>query len=218
MRRGAFMPSSIYSSVAQEQYNRSAESAAIAARLSSNDPSVVDELVHRYGSRLRGYLISLTENRETAEDLLQETWVRVVTRGSQFKGESQFVTWLFAIARNLVADRRRRRKGLTTSLDEMQEAGDLWQLPLADLGKNPFDQCAAAEHAGQVVDALRSLQPEHRRLLEMRFYQEMSLIEIAKKIKAPLPTVKSRVYRSLLLLRRRLEQTCLTKADKACAA
>jgi RNA polymerase sigma-70 factor (ECF subfamily) len=88
----------------------SSDNGVIAARLRADDSSIISELIHRYQERLRRYLIGLTEDREFAEDILQEIWMRVVTRGSQFKGDSQFSTWLFAVARNLVRDQRRKKR------------------------------------------------------------------------------------------------------------
>lgn len=83
------------------------ESVEIAERLKAHDPRILDELILRYQRRLLGYLMRLTADRELSEDLLQETWLRVWTRGSQFNGDSRVATWLFDIARNLVFDRRR---------------------------------------------------------------------------------------------------------------
>ena len=73
----------------------------VAERLRAQDPAIIQELVQSHGLSLRRYLLRLTANREQAKDLAQEAWVRVITRGSQFKGDSRFATWLFAIARNL---------------------------------------------------------------------------------------------------------------------
>jgi RNA polymerase sigma-70 factor, ECF subfamily len=193
------------------------ENAAIAAKLHAHDPLIIHELVVRYGSRLKRYLIRLTANRELAEDVLQETWIRVVTRGSQFRGDSQFVTWLFAIARNLVRDRQRRKVHIS-SLDEMTEEGELWHMELRDHGKSPLDQYVLNEKAGLVSAALDKLSPAQRNILIMRFFQEMSLLQIAKETAAPLPTVKARLYRSLTLLRQKMQAMYLTKPDKAYAA
>jgi RNA polymerase sigma-70 factor (ECF subfamily) len=77
-------------------------------------------LIQRYQHRLLRYLLYLTSNREQAEDLFQEVWMRVMIRGAQFNGKARFDTWLFTVARNLVIDLRRKRT--MSSLDEMFEA------------------------------------------------------------------------------------------------
>ena len=88
--------------------------------LSAQDAGLLDELIVRYQHRLLRYLLYLTGNREMAEDLFQEVWMRVLMRGGQFNGKARFETWLFTIARNLVIDQRRKRT--MSSLDELFEA------------------------------------------------------------------------------------------------
>ena len=99
------------------------ESLAVAEGLKRRKAGLLDELIVRYQHRLLRYLLYLTGNRETAEDLFQEVWMRVLVRGGQFNGKARFETWLFTIARNLVIDYRRKRT--MNSLDEMIDgAGD----------------------------------------------------------------------------------------------
>src|SRR5215469_17008588 len=94
-------------SIAEDQARR--ESLAVAEGLKRQEAGLLDELIVRYQHRLLRYLLFLTGNREMAEDLFQEVWMRVLTRGSQFNGKSRFETWLFTIARNLVIDYRRKK-------------------------------------------------------------------------------------------------------------
>src|SRR5665213_4493665 len=96
------------------------ESLAISQGLKRQDAGLLDELIVRYQHRLLRYLLYLTSNREQAEDLFQEVWMRVLLRGGQFNGKARFDTWLFTVARNLVIDLRRKRT--MSSLDEMFEA------------------------------------------------------------------------------------------------
>src|SRR5579863_10043050 len=99
------------------------ESLAVAEGLKRRKAGLLEELIVRYQHRLLRYLLFLTGNRETAEDLFQEVWMRVLVRGDQFNGRARFETWLFTIARNLVIDQRRKRT--MSSLDELVEgAGD----------------------------------------------------------------------------------------------
>ena len=93
------------------------ENLAVSEGLKRQDAGLLDELIVRYQHRLLRYLLFLTGNREMAEDLFQEVWMRVLTRGGQFNGKARFETWLFTIARNLVIDQRRKRT--MSSLDEI---------------------------------------------------------------------------------------------------
>jgi RNA polymerase sigma-70 factor (ECF subfamily) len=91
----------------------------ISAGLKRQDTGLLDGLIVLYQHRLMRYLLYLTGNRDMAEDLFQEVWMRVLVRGAQFNGKARFSTWLFTIARNLVIDQRRKRT--VSSLDEMFE-------------------------------------------------------------------------------------------------
>ncbi len=176
------------------------ENTRVAEGLKRHDPQLLDELILQYQHRLLRYLLYLTGNREMAEDLFQETWMRVLMRGSQFNGNSRFDTWLFTIARNLVIDLRRRRS--MASLEEMFEAADEerpFEVPSHE--KTPFDHLATVEAGQLVAEALLTLDPLHREVLVLRFHEEMSLEEIARMTRAPLSTVKSRLYRGLAALK-----------------
>lgn len=176
------------------------ENARVAEGLKRHDTQLLDELILQYQHRLLRYLLYLTGNRELAEDLFQETWMRVLMRGAQFNGNSRFDTWLFTIARNLVIDLRRRRS--MASLEEMCEAGDEerpFEIPSQE--KTPFEHLATMESGQVVAGALLTLDPLHREVLVLRFHEEMSLEEIARMTRAPLSTVKSRLYRGLAALK-----------------
>ncbi|HEX4039575.1 MAG TPA: sigma-70 family RNA polymerase sigma factor [Acidobacteriaceae bacterium] len=180
------------------------ENARVAEGLKRHDPALLDELILMYQHRLLRYLLYLTGNRELAEDLFQETWMRVLMRGAQFNGNSRFDTWLFTIARNLVIDVRRRRS--MASLEEMFEASDEERpFEVVSQDKTPFDHLATLEHGELVAEALLTLDPLHREVLVLRFHEEMSLEEIAQMTQAPLSTVKSRLYRGLAALKPRVQ-------------
>ena len=86
------------------------ENLAIAQGLRRRDPELLDQLIERYQHRLYRYLFFLAGNAQLAEDLFQETWIRVLERGRQYNGKSKFESWLFTIARNLVIDWQRQKK------------------------------------------------------------------------------------------------------------
>jgi RNA polymerase sigma-70 factor, ECF subfamily len=167
---------------------------------------LLDELIVRYQHRLLRYLLFLTGNRETAEDLFQEVWMRVLVRGQQFNGKARFETWLFTIARNLVIDLRRKRT--MNSLDELIEGASeddrAMTFEVATGEPTPFDRVVSLEDREKVAAALLQLDTLHREVLVLRFHEELSLEEIAKVTKAPLSTVKSRLYRGLAMMKPRL--------------
>ena len=182
------------------------ETREIARGLRRRDPELLDELIGRYQYRLPRYLWTLTGNRETAEDLFQETWIRVLEKSHLYDPRWRFEAWLFSIARNLAIDLLRRRQpesleGLLHSDDE----GTAREWP--DTGSaTPFETVAAGEQAERVKGILRRLPPEAREVLVLRFQEDMNLDEIAEVVKVPLSTVKSRLYRGLDAFRNFLEK------------
>lgn len=183
------------------------ENLAIAAGLKQQEPGLLNELIVRYQHRLLRYLMFLTGNRELSEDLFQEAWMRVLVRGGQFNGKSRFDTWLFTIARNLVIDFRRKRTHF--SLDELVEGASeddrAMTFEIADGQPTPFDHLSSVEDRARVAEALLTLDTVYREVLVLRFHEDMSLQEIATVTRAPLSTVKSRLYRGLAAIRPVLE-------------
>lgn len=182
-----------------------AENIAVAQGLKRRDAELVDRLIVQYQHRLMRYLLFLTGDRETAEDLFQETWMKVLTRGSQYNGAARFDTWLFTVARNLLIDLRRKRsmvslEGLCAGEDEEYA----FQVPSDEL--NPFDRYRSREQARRIAAALLLLDPLQREVLTLRFHEELSLEEIATVTRTPLSTVKSRLYRGMAALKPYIEQ------------
>jgi RNA polymerase sigma-70 factor (ECF subfamily) len=182
------------------------ESLAIAEGLKRRKAGLLDELIVRYQHRLLRYLLYLTGNRDTAEDLFQEVWMRVLVHGGQFNGRSRFETWLFTIARNLVIDHRRKRA--MNSLDELIDgAGDddrAMSFEVAAGDPTPFDRVCNLEDREMIAAALLELDVLHREVLVLRFHEELSLEEIANVVRAPLSTIKSRLYRGMAMIRHKL--------------
>jgi RNA polymerase sigma-70 factor (ECF subfamily) len=185
------------------------ESLAISAGLKRQDSGLLDELIVRYQHRLMRYLLYLTGNREMAEDLCQEVWMRVLVRGGQFNGQARFDTWLFAIARNLTIDLRRKRT--MASLDEFLEGKNEDDRPMSfevtDGEPTPFDHFSNLEDRERIASALLEMDTLYREVLVLRFHEELSLEEIAKVTRAPLSTVKSRLYRGMAAIKPKLERS-----------
>jgi RNA polymerase sigma-70 factor (ECF subfamily) len=180
------------------------ESLEIAWGLRHRDPDLLDRLIEQYQYRLQRYLIYLVGKRETAEDLFQETWIRVLERGRQYNGKVKFETWLFAVARHLVIDLTRRKKWISLE-NWIDSIGDTTPVELESSELSPFEVAVANEQAERLVRVLGRLDRLHREVLILRFQEEMTLEEISFVVSAPLSTVKSRLYRGLGTLRSWLE-------------
>ena len=179
------------------------ENAEIARGLRRRDADLLDRLIEQYQHRLLRFLIYLTRNREIAEDLFQETWLRVLERGGQYDGKHNFSTWLFAVARNLAIDALRRKK--LASLDSRDPEDDA-SLDIPASGQpSAFDLVAEQAQSERVNKMLDGIPQEYREALVLRFHEDLSLNEIAAITRAPLGTVKSRIYRGLSILMPRLK-------------
>jgi RNA polymerase sigma-70 factor (ECF subfamily) len=180
------------------------ETARIARGLRERDMDLLADLVERCQHRLVRYLLYLTGRREYAEDLAQETWIRVLQRGSQYNGRQRFDPWLFAIARNLAIDylRKKGKAIQTLSLPDDHDA----VLLLPSSGPSPFEAAARSQDAMRLAGLLKILPPLYREALLLRFQEDMSLPEIAQVVGAPVTTVSSRIYRGLATLRTAFEE------------
>ena len=182
------------------------EAREIARGLRRHDPDLLDELISRYQYRLPRYLWTLTGNREAAADLFQETWVRVLEKGHQYDPRWRFEAWLFSIARNLAIDLlRRRHPESLEALLQPHEEGAARGWPDSE-SATPFDSVSEGEEAERVRSVLKRLPPDAREVLVLRFQEDMDLNEVAEVVRAPLSTVKSRLYRGLATLRHLLEE------------
>jgi RNA polymerase sigma-70 factor, ECF subfamily len=179
------------------------EASAIARGLRRRDPDLLDRLIEQYQHRLLRYLVYLSGNRELAEDLFQETWIRVLERGHQYDGKHEFSTWLYAVARNLTIDYLRKKSPV--SLDGLMEDEDHAPLEPADPRPMAWEVVQQHERAERVGAALMSIPTEYRETVVLRFQEGLALDEIATVTRSPLGTVKSRLYRGLNLLMARLE-------------
>ncbi len=175
------------------------EEAQIAQGLRRRDPELLDALIEQYQHRLLRYLLHLTGNRAVAEDLFQEVWIRVLEKGHLYDGRNRFVTWLMSIGHNVAIDYLRKRN--PASLDEMQDAEDGVPFEPQATGPSPFDEAVSQQQHEVLQEALERVSPLFREVLVLRFQEQMKLEEIAKLIRIPVATVKTRIYRGVHALR-----------------
>jgi RNA polymerase sigma-70 factor (ECF subfamily) len=179
------------------------EASATARGLRRRDPDLLDRLIEQYQHRLLRYLIYLSGNRELAEDLFQETWIRVLERGHQYDPKYEFSTWLFSIARHLTVDYLRKKK--PASLDGLLDEEEGVSLDPPDKRPSALEVVAQHEQAELISAALVGIASEYREAIVLRFQEGLPLEEIAAVTGAPLGTIKSRLYRGLNALLPRLK-------------
>jgi RNA polymerase sigma-70 factor (ECF subfamily) len=176
------------------------------ARLRRGDLNALSELIARYQYRLYRYVLRIVGQPVEADDLFQQTWLKVVEKIRSFDVNRNFDAWLFTLARNLAIDHLRRMR--PQSLDEPllgHEQGVTLADRIPSKGFAPFEHALAAERRTQISEAMAALPVIYREALTLRFEDEMKIEEIAKVIGVPVSTVKSRLRRSLEQLRYALE-------------
>ena len=131
------------------------EEAQIARGLRRRDPDLLDMLIEQYQHRLLRYLLHLTGNHALAEDLFQETWLRVLEKGHQYDGRNKFSAWLFSIAHNVAIDYLRKRQPGQPRRD--QRAGRRPVIDPPAHGPSALDLVAAKETAEQIESAMEKV-------------------------------------------------------------
>ena len=180
------------------------ESTEIARGLRRRDPDLLDRLIETVSASSASLSHVPDWTPQLAEDLFQETWIRVLERGHQFNDKYTFSTWLFAVARNLAIDHMRRKQ--PASLDGLMsdEGSTPFDVPATGQA-SAFDMSVQREQNEQISAGMEHLPAEYREALVLRFQEGMTLEEIADVACVPLGTVKSRIYRGLSALEPRLK-------------
>ena len=176
------------------------------ARLASGHDTALNDLMTRHAQRLFHYLIRQLRDESDAEDLAQETFVRVFQHRQKFNPTHRFSTWLYTIATNLVRDRQRwRTRHPQVSLDAENEStgGDL-QDKLPATGATPEEKLIGGERAAAVRAAIAKLPEDLRTVILLFEYEEQSQQEIAAVLNCTPKAVEMRLYRARQELRERL--------------
>jgi RNA polymerase sigma-70 factor (ECF subfamily) len=154
-----------------------------------------ERLYEEYAQPLFGFLAYRTGDAGLAEDLLADTFERALRARARFdRRKASEKTWLYTIALNLLRDSARRSKTEARALERMPQ----------ETPPSP-DELTAVEHRDEVQRAMTVLSDEEREAIALRFGGDMTVPEIAKLLKEPLPRVEGRVYRSLRKLREELD-------------
>ncbi len=180
-------------------------------KLKQRDAAAFETLVSERSGEIYGLLFRLTENREEARDLTQETFLRAFQSIDHFRGEADLRTWIYRIAINQARNRwrwwRRRRRDATVSLDSAngQVSRPLALLLPADKGKTPEEETLGHERERVLRAALQSLGRAYRETVILRDIEGLTYEEVAATLRINVGTVKSRLARGRRELRKKLE-------------
>ena len=169
------------------------------ARLQRRDPEALGDLYDRYGRMVFALILRIVQDRGTAEDLVQETFLRVWNRAGGFDSEQGAVgPWLLAVARNRAIDYLRyrgRRPESTLELNETEHPA-----LFAAMSSDPLQ----FDLVRQIKTALARLTQTQREAIELAYFEGLSQTEIADRMKQPLGTVKTWMRRALQQMREEL--------------
>ncbi|MDD5542018.1 MAG: RNA polymerase sigma factor [Acidobacteriia bacterium] len=178
----------------------------LARGIRQGNPEAVAVLVERYSPRLHRYLAHLVNESAGAEDLLQETWLRVMEHIDSYNVRQPLAAWLFTIAHNCAIDSFRREKKFAARkiAESMEDPSDDGMDKFPDGRPSVLADLEDQEIQDRTAKFFGVLPAHYREALALRFQQEMPLQEISRVLQIPLSTVKSRLKRGLELLRDRL--------------
>lgn len=179
----------------------------LVAAAKAGDIPAFETLVSRYERKIFRLAQNITQNREDAEDVLQESFLKAYEHLGEFQGNSRFYTWLVRIAVNQALMKLRKRRPNQVSLDEEIDTGEeLMPREVEDWGPSPEDRYKQSELSEILTSAISDLDPSFRIVFQLRDIEELSTEETAKVLDLSIPAVKSRLLRARLKLRQKLNR------------
>jgi len=159
------------------------------------------ELIRRYERPVFSLILRMVRDRQLAEDLAQETFIKALNAINSYRPEYKFSSWIFKIANNAAIDHLRRREVDTLSLDgapnaTSQEDIEATALQVGDKGETPLAELEARELGTAIERAIGRLRPEYRSCILLRHVEGLAYEEIAQLLDLPLGTVKTYIHRA----------------------
>ena len=174
------------------------------ARFQKGDEQAYVELVNRYRDRLLNFAYRFVNDEEQAEDVVQDTLLKLYTHRHYYRNIAKFSTWIYTIAGNLAkTELRKRKRHKVTNLSQMGRQEQDYELPATEAETG---QKVDGHYAGkQIQQAIQMLPLHFRTVIILRDIQELSYEEISNIVDVPLGTVKSRINRARLQLQKALK-------------
>jgi RNA polymerase sigma factor (sigma-70 family) len=166
--------------------------------LNQKDQKAYAELMDRYREPVYFMLLKMVNNKDDAEDLTIEAFGKAFRRMAQYTPQFAFSTWLFKIASNNCIDFIRKKKIKAISIDQgfASEDGDTYEISVKDSVLDPAEAMQKEERIKKMREIVDRLKPRYRKLVEMRYFEELAYEEIAEQLDLPLGTVKAQLFRA----------------------
>ena len=183
------------------------DEARLVSAAKAGEAAAFEELVNRYERKIFRLGMNITQNREDAEDVMQEAFLKSYQHLDEFQGNSRFYTWLVRIAVNQALMKLRKRRPNQISLDEDVDTGeDTIPREVEDWGPSPEDRYEQSELGDILNTTIAELEPPFRIVFQLRDIEELSTEETAEALGLSIPAVKSRLLRARLKLRQKLNK------------
>lgn len=179
-------------------------------KFKNGDEDAFTEIVSRYWDRIYSRVLQLLKNKQDAEEVTQDAFVRAHRGLENFRGDSAFSTWLFKIATNLAHNKYwywfRRKRSESISLEQsITDDGDFSMIDICPVeGQTPSEATVTQEFVDKVAENMKHLTEKHHEILVMRNVKNMSYNEIANELDLSIGTVKSRIARARMSLREKM--------------
>jgi RNA polymerase sigma-70 factor, ECF subfamily len=169
------------------------------------------ELVERYGQKVHNLALRITRNEQDTEDVMQEVFITIWTKIDMFQGRSAFSSWLYRVTANCAFMKlRSRRKHNSVSFEETQQADSSDTTGLASNREADVSLLSSRHELRDAIeDAVAKLPEDYRAIFILRDIDGLSNQEVAEVLKLSVPAIKSRLHRSRILLRKRLQRIYL---------
>ncbi|KMK93639.1 RNA polymerase sigma factor SigX [Rossellomorea marisflavi] len=172
--------------------------------------SVFEDMYKKYHQDVFQFLLYMVQNRQLAEDLVQEVYIRVLKSHQHFEGKSSERTWLFSIAKNVAIDHFRKQKNWKNRL---LDKFDWNRSELSDENPLPEELALANEEVRELYDCLKCCSTDHRMVIIMRYLQELSIVETAEILNWSESKVKTTQHRAVKWLRIEMNKRLRKEGD-----
>jgi RNA polymerase sigma-70 factor (ECF subfamily) len=180
----------------------------IIKRVKSGDVEAFSQLVSAHEQKAINFAYRMLKDRDEAEDAAQEAFLRAFDKINTFREDSSFTTWFFTILNNICLDmlRKRSKRADTVSIHQSDSNDDEYELQIEDTSAGPYENLQKKAAGIALEEALSLLSEEHRTIITLRDINDFEYDEISKILGISLGTVKSRLSRARLALRKVLEK------------
>ena len=189
---------------------RAQEDLELVGLAKTGDQAAFGKLMGRYRDSVFFMVLKMVHNRDDADDLTIEAFGKAFNNIGNYSADFAFSTWLFKIATNNSIDFIRKKKLLTTSIDQTIETEDgetNTTISVRDQGLDPEQTMVKEQRAEKIRASVKKLPPKYRELIELRYIEELAYEEIAEKLDVPLGTVKAQLFRAKDMLFQILKTT-----------